>query len=211
LDLKKNINMKDYYIIISILFLLLILYKKRKNKEKAIEQVIKKEKEKAEWRAEWKRKEKEKEKEDLILEEEFKIICEDGVERIYTQKMYGIIEVEISRKEILFPNKSCDNQLQSNEYNQSLEIEIITWYSEFGKVLVNVEDILDANNKNIECYNEYKNKYLSTIKHNYAMHQPIYIRIINNRCFRYKYGNDSLEPFTGTIDNKNYIDGVLKG
>ena len=121
------------------------------------------------------------------------------------------IESRLTVTSSVYVEKSSNKKLHLNEYNQSLEIEIITWYSEFGKVLVNVEDILDANNKNIECYNEYKNKYLSTIKYNYAMHQPIYIRIINNRCFRYKYGNDSLEPFTGTIDNKNYIDGVLKG
>ena len=116
----------------------------RKTKITSLVQEVNLEEKKKEIEKEQKKIIAKKQKEYNLLNQEKKVICDDGVERIYRANMFGIIKEKID-EQLICNGKNNPNILYAESpkmltsYNDSdinLGMIYYNWYSETGKLLV---------------------------------------------------------------------------
>ena len=193
-----------YILIISVV--VFIIYKRRKlNLEKR-----KKEQEKIMAK---------KQKEYNLLNQEKKVICDDGVERIYRANMFGIIEEKIDEQHQwldcmnnpdIFYSESPELLAYYNDKYIKLGIEYYNWYSETGNKLNTTDEIKKADIKFRIKYDKYYYKYISNhkIKLNHSLASPGSMIVINDFVFFQNWGK-SLYVFSGKILGKKINKGKL--
>ena len=219
------------YVIILILIVLIFLYVKKRNKLKEAyekQQLLKKLEKQLFIK---KREEKErklrklKDEEDLELNVEESVLCEDGVERIYRNSMYGKI---YNFTEGFFPKtdnpKSYD--LGNSEikgiaaygklkFTQKLKLGSIIrqkWFSQKGKFL-NSSEILKLRRLSDRKEKDYYQRYRDLLpRYNISYGPSANIYIINELYFiKYCDRTPSFQLFNGRLDSLQYKNGVKKG
>lgn len=166
--------------------------------------------------------------EDQELLKEIKVKCDDGIVRIYSESMFGILREYLGTKEVKI-------RLQDSDDEQYLKLSNELFFSSKG-VLLDKDEILVQSKKYIEKKEEYLSRYgqfHSVIKPNIALGQyssgfgslgkPDSAIVINNMLFesrqlnrlrRYTnltfdfYKELPIRTFSGFVDEIEYQDGV---
>ena len=167
--------------------------------------------------------------EEEFLNLEKNVLCEDGITRVYRNRMYGLIKEEVINikdcpEQWLALNGFCEvkgkilheltrhfnissitiQSYQSWEWGQapicSVEFKKSNWFSEEGKILSKKEIIAGNNYYHAKTAGERVN--LTTSAMTQVFHE------INGHYFMYDYGHpDALRLFNGWINEVKYVDG----
>ena len=128
-------------------------------------------------------------KEKLIEDEKLnvvtKVLCEDGIERVYINSMYGVIKVN----EIVTPE--IEKRIYEMDMYSNQKITSEFWFSSKGKFL-SVNKILHYRKEIKEKQNAYKSKYSSLdsdseIRINYTQRISHFYYLINGNLFYEKW------------------------
>ena len=214
------------YVIILILIILIFLYVKKRNELKEANEkqqlFIKKREEKE------RKLRKLKDEEDLELNVEESVLCEDGVERIYRNSMYGLIIESTMLNDIPKSYDLGNSEIKAisagmalgipkfskSKITQKLNLSLIfrqKCFSQKGKFL-NSSEILKLRRLKDRKEANYYRKYRDLLPRIHPAPQCATIYIINEFYFiNYFDRTPSFQLFNGRLDNLQYKNGIKKG
>lgn len=147
---------------------------------------------------------KENAKKEAFLNENKKILCDDGVERLWFYNKNKIIEESVKTIEVNEVKIEDDKKLSEADLPFFSNIEVKKWFSSKGKTL-SLDEIILYNKDDINKQWEEQKK--STIKVNLGFQTGRKLIIINNYLFEIdimKLVSGKLYLFSGIIDKVKY-------
>lgn len=223
-------SINNNLLFISIVFIIVIyaiIQAKRSREEKKAKMKVWRDKQEKE-RKELEKLRQLKEEEDKILYIDVNVICDDGIERKYSESMYGII-IEVVKQ--AYNKESIKNDFGINSYDVGINtkesfvfgnekgdktplgrMSIEKWFDSKGRYLKSPQEIIKLNTEYHKKKGEYDKRYslLNRRKISMTPYEEKEIKVINGiyfyRDWYLGYSHD-IFLFNGILNGEKYING----